>query len=309
MRIIYILSVSSLFFFTSCENLFIKDLELEEFDFEKQAVLQSFVSSSTDTLKIFLSENTSVLETDEDVVLLDDAEVEVYLNDAKLGNAVFNQNEKQYLLPFATFPGEGNYRIIAKTTEYGEVSASTNIPPTVEIRDFKLIEDAGIDPLEQTQTSAFQFKIIDPPGRNHYAFKIDFLDPNYVRIDTFIRDGDTIIRETIPDTYTTITDPNVEYGPGSELILSDDTFEGGEYIIYLRFKTYPWASNEVDRFFNDLYLHWRVLSEDYYKYQTSLNDYYNSQFGLFSDPVGVFTNVDNGLGAFYGSNVQFIPIR
>lgn len=299
-----------IFILTSCENLFIKDLELEEFDFEKQAVLQSDVSSATDTLKVFLSENNSVLETEEDVVLLSDAEVEIYYNDDKLGNAEFDPNKKQFLFPFSGPLEEGRYKILANTVKYGQVSASTLIPPTVEIRDFKLIEDAGIDPLDQSRTSAVQFKIIDPPGKNYYSFKVDFIDSEgFILRDTFIRDEDTIYQVSSVNAYNAITDPYVEYGPNNEIILSDDTFDGKEYIIYLRFSFSQWSSNEPDRFFDDVYLHWRVLSEDYYKYQTSLNDYYNSQFGLFADPVGVYTNVENGLGAFYGSNVQFIPIR
>lgn len=292
----------------SCENLFIKDLEIEDIDFEKQVVINAEITSITDTMAVFVSENNSILETIDDIVFIDDAEVELlfegqkiadfYLGDDKRYYHVFNEGER---LP-------GNYTLNINTPKYGMAVAETQIPEEVNPVEIEFIEDAGTDPFNQVQTSAVRIKIQDPPGKNFYSFKVDFLEETLVS-DTFISGIDTFINQYRPFVDNNLADPNVSFLYNGEIILPDATFDGRDYIILLRFTVDSREGFDIKSVLPDLRLYWKVVSEDYYLYQTSLTRYFNSGFGIFAEPIGVHTNIDNGLGIFSGQNIQVIPIE
>lgn len=46
------------------------------------------------------------------------------------------------------------------------------------------------------------------------------------------------------------------------------------------------------------------LSEQYYNYFKSIDDYKNNSQGVFSEAIPVFSNIRNGLGIFAGSSIQ-----
>ncbi len=289
-----------IFILSSCENLLVKELDLEDFDFKKQLVLNSAINSTSDSIVAFISENVSILNSEERLVFIENATVDLFFEGIKIADLQLG-NDKRYHYKFmdANRP-IGNYEMVVNHPIYGEVTANTEIPVDVPILDLKFIEDAGYDPLLDNQTSAIQFKIIDPPGKQYYAFQI--LTDQIVQ-DTFIDGTDTFYYETqISIDPSMIADPNIANNQNGKYYVNDDTFDGKEYLIYIRFAVYNFNLESVP--VKELFkLKWEVLSKDYYNFNTSLDKYFRtSDFGLFSEPVTVHSNVQNGLGIFAGVN-------
>ena len=65
------------FVLSSCESLIIKDLEIDDTQFEKQVVVQAFIEANADSIVAFISENESILTPTEDIKFLENADVQV----------------------------------------------------------------------------------------------------------------------------------------------------------------------------------------------------------------------------------------
>lgn len=302
---IYISLLSILLFsLYSCENLLIKDLELEDFDFEKQLVINASLNSTSDSLVVFVSENISILETEQNIVFLQGAEVDLYFEGQKIADLEIGDDNRYYHYFDNNVRPVGEYELVVKHANYKEARAITQIPEDIPILGLDYIEDAGFDPLQQIETSAVQIKFQDPPGDNYYSFQI-FSDVIYT--DTFIQGIDTFIFENEIYIETNIDDPNVINTQENDILLSDELFNGKEYVLNVKINNYNGI--EPADLKDYITLKWEVLSEDYFNYQTSLNRYYQSaDFGLFSEPVTIHSNVENGLGVFVGVNRKFIKI-
>jgi hypothetical protein len=288
----------------SCENLLIKDLELEDFDFEKQLVLNASLNSSSDSMVVFVSENISILETEQDIIFIDNAEVDLFFEGQKIADLKLGDDSRYYHYFGDSIRPVGEYELVINHPTYSEARAITHIPEDVPILDFEYIEDAGFDPLQQIETSAVRIKFKDPPGNNYYSFQV-FSD--FIYEDTFIQGIDTFIFENEIYIDTSIDDPNVITTQENSILLTDELFNDKEYILNIKIVNY----NGIDpsELKDYLKFKWEVLSEDYFNYETSLNKYYqSSDFGLFSEPVTIHTNVENGLGIFAGFNRKIFRI-
>ena len=307
-KIKYLIAV--LFFltigFSSCENLLIKDLAIEDLDFEKQLVANSIFTSTSDSIVAFVSENVSILEGESDVVFIEDADVELYFEGSKIATLELGADKQYYHYFDNNSRPLGEYEMVINTPKYGEARAISSLPSGVEISELKFIPDAGNDAFMQAETSAIQFKIIDPPGKQYYSFEVlagvGFQDTFISGMDTFIYENQVYIDPSM------ITDPNITRTGSGTVYLNDDTFDGQEYFIYLRFATYNFIGERTE--LKDLLkLQFEVLSEDYYNYNTSLDRYWQSQgFGLFSEPVTIHSNFENGIGIFAGVNRKIIDL-
>ena len=297
---ILLLGFGFLMLLVSCENLLVKELELEDFDFEKQLVLNSTFHSKSDSIVAFISENFSILESEENVVFIDDAEVELFYEGAKIADLEIGADKRYYHYFENGERPAGEYEMVVNSSKYEEARAVTQIPADVEILDLKFIPDAGSDPLLQTTTSSVQFKIVDPPGKQYYSFEVF---SNYTVTDTFIEGTDTFIYDQLLYIEpANTTDVNIETSNSGKVYLNDATFDGKEYFINLKFAVYGPIMDPSD-LIGKLKLNFEILSEDFYNFNTSVDRYYRSAgFGLFSEPVTIHTNVENGLGIFAGVN-------
>ena len=159
-KIKYLIAV--LFFltigFSSCENLLIKDLAIEDLDFEKQLVANSIFTSTSDSIVAFVSENVSILEGESDVVFIEDADVELYFEGSKIATLELGADKQYYHYFDNNSRPLGEYEMVINTPKYGEARAISSLPSGVEISELKFIPDAGNDAFMQAETSAIQFK-------------------------------------------------------------------------------------------------------------------------------------------------------
>ena len=86
-------------------------------------------------------------------------------------------------------------------------------------------------------------------------------------------------------------------------MLSDQGINGETYNLKLQHYTVSDAdTTDIAGIHGYLYL--KSVTKDYYWYQRSINNYYNSEGNPFAEPVVIYTNITNGRGIFYGSSAD-----
>ena len=92
------------------------------------------------------------------------------------------------------------------------------------------------------------------------------------------------------------------------MFLSDALFNGRDFEIKLKISKFSFY--ETDTVLLDVSL--EHIAEPYYLYAVSSNKYRRTSNNPFTEPVSVYTNVENGLGIFTGytsSSVRFVIIN
>lgn len=299
-------------FSISCENLLIKDLPLDETGFEKQLAVQSFIVAGTDSIITLVSENASVLESTFDIVYLD-ADVSLRKSDTEIAVLEQGDDGRYYHFFDSVIEAGGEYELVIENTKYGDSRTKTAIPEVIEIKDFDFKYNVGTDPLDMTQVSEVSFTIVDPPGENFYSMsmesKVGGLD---TFIDPFSMDTFTFESQVYLYPVSTQLDPAVSVSIyGEDIFINDDFFDGQEYRVSVRYSVFNnGGENSEEEIKKLLLMNFTTHSEDSFNYQTSLDRYNSSQdFGLFSEPVSVYTNIDNGLGIFAGSSQRVFEFQ
>lgn len=306
-----ILFFGLLFLFTSCENILVKTLDIDDFDYEKQMAVSGTISSTDEELRILISENQAITDPLDGWNPLQDVDVSLFRGPALLGNLEFqpvaeeeNDIDGVYtmdLSPINIDPGE--YRLELNHPELGMATATTQVPNEVKIDDIVFQKDFGIAPNLLQRTDAIIITFNDPPEENYYQIKIE---NNATSFDTFIFEMDTIIYEDSPYIQLDVKEQNAQIG-GNNILLTDVFFNGETYelVIYIT----DFSEEGVSEIIEDMRVSWEVLSKDKYEFDSSLELYFNSQgLGPFSEAVSVYNNVEGGLGVFAGVNQTFYDI-
>lgn len=297
----FIYIFSALLFLSSCESLIIKDLEIDDTNFEKQLVVQSFIEANTDSIVAFISENESILAEVSEIKFMDDADVQLFYEGSEIAKLEQSENGRYYHFFDTPIVETGSYEIKVSNTPYEDASASSIMPEDVGISDLDFRYDVGQDPLDMTSVSEVSFVINDPPGKNYYTMKLEGISGG---IDTLVFGMDTIFNEQVIYVYPASTqlDPSVSMtGYDGDFIINDDSFDGQtkEVKVRVSFSRNTSSPGYEDELKEQLKLTFTSHSEDSFKYETSVDAYYDSRdFALFAEPVSVYTNIENGLGVF-----------
>ncbi|MBK7028756.1 MAG: DUF4249 family protein [Bacteroidales bacterium] len=99
------------------------------------------------------------------------------------------------------------------------------------------------------------------------------------------------------------THPLIEFTEGESYYFSDQYVNGQEFSIELPI-TYSGDTPGVD-----IFVELSTLSKDYFLFRKSLIKYNESQNNPFSEPIKIYTNIENGYGIFAGSTLLFKRIR
>ncbi|MGK0366323.1 MAG: hypothetical protein ACI85O_003396 [Saprospiraceae bacterium] len=145
----------------------------------------------------------------------------------------------------------------------------------------------------------------DPAGEKNYyelyasrSISFSCLDENGEEIYSF-EDNQGLYFETEgPD------NPNAEYNFNyNSILLKDEAFDGQTYTFNADFyenNFFIQDSGCADTVFDEdkIKIYWRTVTEEYYRYTTSLRQNSEAADNPFAEPVSVFTNFNNGVGAF-----------
>lgn len=290
----------------SCEDLLIKDYELEDDFYEPKIVINSTIEASADTLWISVTENFSLnTEYNESLKLISEAEINISVGGQDL--TVFTTPEQlrfyNYFVPnmqSIDMIGETFNLSVAKEG-FVTINANTTVPKQAEVSNITYEKDVIQTPFGD-KNDQLRFTIDDDGDiEDFYLFRL-----SSIYRDTFFNGSDTIIEEYT--NYATLIDQtqggSITIGNNSfEVVNTDQTFNGQEYQFNFEVESY-FQENEK------IYLEVTKLSKEAYLFLTSYNNYRSSSdFGFFSEPVTLYTNIENGFGRFEARTQQLIEIN
>jgi len=299
-KILYISLVITIF--SSC----IKEVHIPIENKQSKLVLNGLFN--TDSLwNVELSVSKYIYDTAA-IELVDDAQVIV--SDTK-GNSfeLLNVGEGEYQsLTEKPIIGEV-YSIEATHDTHENISSTNQLPSTIEVNEITWDEEVFI---EGTLSRKVSINFEDTQEKEFYLIKLSsevtesFNDPIGGQSESFTMNQD--IYFTMQN--SPLTDGNSEWM--RSLTFSDESFNGTNYTVNLIVDEWYFTNSE-DEFFSRKVENVKIsisrVSQEYYWYQRSFEAYSSSQGGLFSQPVQVYTNIENGLGVFAGYSATEVSFQ
>ncbi|MEL6864759.1 MAG: DUF4249 domain-containing protein [Bacteroidota bacterium] len=282
------------------------DLGIEEEE-SRLVVISNFHPDSL--FKVVVSKSRSALSIDE-IVYLDNAAVGIFEGDEILENLRAGRdpltNYPVYRSAFLKPEIGRQYRIEVKALGLNDASATNEIPEPVALNNFK-IEDITWRFNNQSRNQIqFFFDLTvefedEPMVENYYH--LNFF---YERIEyEVLRPGDTLFNQTGIPVPVILTETEndfpflLHYSKGA---LIDDVNQDGARLRYtFRAQTFPISI--LNQQFDRIYAELRSTSLDYYNYHTSLTRQSQQTDPVFSEPVILYNNIENGYGIFAGYSV------
>tara|TARA_S200000501_G_C20773004_1_gene721418 strand:- start:134 stop:1102 length:969 start_codon:yes stop_codon:yes gene_type:complete len=216
-----------------------------------------------------------------------------------------DQIEPIYYYTFDALPMVGStYSIEVEHSNFESVTAETTVPEEIDLTELEIIDNSD---LSDVYVSTLNLSFFDDPNVNNY-YRISL----YVHTSGEVEDEDGEF-ESEKKSYPLIlysNDPSFSQGipwdgysfSGRRVFFSDDLFNGTQKEISFDFEY------KIDAEMNDsIFLQLTSFSEEAFNYYNSMevnDDSFFSDFG--TEPVPVFTNVENGAGVFAsGKSIYF----
>ncbi len=307
----------------SCEDLLVKELDIEDdFNFTQQlgisgSLINSYNEPSDDVFsKILLAENQSVVEQVADPVFYNSEALDLY-KDGEYYNTFtndddgihVNQVENSNDPSFAIDPG--SYRIEVDHPEFGLVTAETVMPDPVTLTSLEMDSlNFGGAEFENETRFVVTVQFDDPPGDNYYKIDLYTTDEELVVFDTIISAMDTFIIERGIGFYY-IESINLQgalesYNGG--YLFDDSVFDDSAFTFTFNMVLSDSQDLTQSDIEESIAVKWSCISEELYNFETSYTNFRNSQnLGPFSEPVSIYTNVENGLGYLGAENFYYAP--
>ncbi len=316
-KILLFLILSSTLF--SCMEVMDIDIPSDE----KKITLNGLISSDS-VVKINLSKAINSLDGDAFIKFIDGAKVELYENDL----LIETMKKDTFGYYVSTKKPELGKTYTVKV-EYGskKLQATTNLPKPISIADLDV--EFSVDSSTQTWTDPDTGDSFDTTfysysdysnvyvtfndnadEHNYYLLSFSFVQANYVWDDY----GNMYITgyTEVPISYQLSSSSNddISFFTINNLMggyfINDAFFNGQEKKLKAEISTYEllgygYEQNDLSK--SPLYVHLYSVNKDFYDFVTSYNKYQQSQGNPFSEPVNIFTNVENGVGLFAGFSV------
>ncbi len=286
------------------------DLKIDDIP-ARLVVLSKFTHD--ESLRLRLSQTRSVLDSEEPSVVRN-ARVDLYEGEQFVGPLEFvvddGNSQNSYYTSKHFKPKQGKaYTLKAVAPGFAEVQATDAIPAAVPIRSLHIeqVETMpGSRPGEVIYAYQVTFSFVDPGAQENYYhlnFYQQVLGYNLLLQDTLITSNWLQRIEFSPE-----NDNNsfIAYFEGG--ILFDDKPFDGRIVTYsfpLRTTIQP-QRMLLGKMFAEL----RSVSKSYYLFSSSLSRQRNSPGGPLSEPVIVFSNIENGSGVFaaYSQTVDSVAV-
>lgn len=209
------------------------------------------------------------------------------------------------------FPKEGdNYTIIINHAEFETIFAYTFIPTKVYITDTVITPVAYFDETGSV-FSEISITFTDPGDEiNYYELAVSDISFSYDNPDDFyeLSTNDNII--TSESYYPSLIRFDVD--KPKYLLFTDKQINGVEHTLNVYYT--PPQREDENRYISSHYIsiHLRNVTEDYYKFKTSMIQHlYNKQedilYGM-GEPLNVISNIENGYGLFSGFNNDIVSL-
>lgn len=285
----------------SCETDMIVDFELPEP--EKKLVLQSTISPFTppylSPFKVQLWSTLPILDTTKSKQITD-AQIFWYEDGNIKDTLMFSSEIDGYTTPDFYFPAiDKKYDIMVKREGFKSLFASCYIPDKVKIKEIKILSLAGIDN-DGLAYSSVSISFQDPePVNNFYEIIVTEVSNENAKYRLWTNEK-IITNESY---YPSIL--SFEKKMHNRLLFSDKQIKDDikKIVVYFTPEQEISKGQQKIKFsYIDVYL--RSVSEEYYKYYTTLIQHQYNQKGDFfyglGEPLNAFSNVEGGYGIFAG---------
>lgn len=297
---------------TGCEEVVYFDVDAQD----NRLVINSVITPD-EVAVASVSLSTDPLAVGFEATRIDDATVTLYKNES-LAGVFYHTGDGTYSLDAGLHdvsPGD-NLRLEVSAPGYTSVSATTSIPAMVPILSvsiidttfesisYSVVDSLGnvyfIDTLVPYYQIALTFT--DVPGENHYSLLVAYQDA-FSYANACITTQDPVFG--LEDEYVASNiDEEGEATICEEVQFPDFTFEGKTKTIVMDIFAIETSFATDPSFIFTL----SNLSEEYYQYKKTSGMQAESQGNPFSEPVVVFTNIENGFGIFAGVSRSVITL-
>lgn len=241
------------------------------------------------------------------IPLIDDASVTI-TNSAGSSFSLINQGSGLYT-SLTEKPATGEvYTLNVSHSDYDNVSSSNQVPADIIIQsmDWQQQVVVGGDVYKKINIT-FQ----DGPEEDYYMIR---LAASYWDLEYNPLTGQLDSALSFYPMYFFSQSPAVENGSANDLqpsiTFKDELFNGNQYTIDLLVDEYYF--NGEKETVESIQISVSKISEEFYWYETSYQAYIASRNDkFFTQPVQVYTNIENGLGIFagYSTKSDTIPVQ
>ncbi len=285
-------------FFACSEDHFvtIQDIELPEHEpvLGITAHLDTPINGMFPTFHINVAGSIGIIESEESKYL-DNMEVHLFnSNGSSLGLDKIQSNlyyiplsNNNYHFPLTPFE---EYTLKVSHPEYPSIQATQKMPPKPEIQNASFKEKEVPIVFGKENYDLIRFDIRDKANEtNYYGFKITY----------FLGNNNTTNSYSSEVFYETLS-PLFEQGYRFPLLLSDEHFNGDIQTVNLIVS--PDYSRDEYNNVEETLIHVELevfnLTEDYFRYETSLQRRYQNEGNPFAEPNPIHSNIEGGFGIF-----------
>tara|TARA_B100000579_G_C22733356_1_gene805418 strand:+ start:64 stop:1032 length:969 start_codon:yes stop_codon:yes gene_type:complete len=258
---------------------------------------------------------------------ISDATVLLYENNNLLGEMVVDDNnvDSVYILEqsgywwgaeqtapiyyynFEALPQVGStYSIEVDHSNYESVFAQTTVPEQIELSDLEIIDNSG---LSEVYVSTLNLSFLDDPNVNNYYRIRLFLhtsveyEGNGGSVEKYRKEYPLVLYSNDPSFSQGIPWDGYSFS-GRRVFFSDDLFNGTQKEISFDFEY------KIDTEMGDsIFLQLTSFSEEAFNYYNSMEANDDSFFSdIGTEPVPIFTNVENGAGVFASGKSVYFPV-
>ena len=311
-----ILFCSILCLAAGCKNFFDTTLELPTPEHTPVLAVTGFINSTaTDSISVRVGRTYDLFEErpSGSSDILSGAVVKLYEegNLFRTFTETASTNMKYRAYIDNVFGGVGKeYRLEVAHPDYATVSATQVMPVPVPLTSVSVREIEDQSSFEFA-TGEFTIKWDDPADQENFYEVVAFRDCYSPLFDDdfnlIFDDEGNIVTDTFESEVflnPNNVDPSIARGIGDGILISDRTFNGESYGLVLDFSDCQTSfffdeEEEEEQDFDPNYrIAWRTVTKAYFNYSQSLAANQEGQFNPLAEPVSVFTNFDNGVGAF-----------
>lgn len=273
---------------TACsEDFFETVIDADPPPFTPKVVAHAYIGNLHDSIPVLtLTKNREIFNANDQHSVIANADISIFKNEQQSG--IFRFENGVYIAdPVDIFDQVGaEYKISINAPGFPVAEARQTKMAPVFIDTAIFVSNIAIDEDGQ-RFDGYRIRLMDPPGtEDYYMLTCSRIYPNGEFAFTY--DLESI-------------DPLMRSAIDGALVFSDDSFDGKSR----EFDVYAWnIADPVGSLRFDL---WHI-SRELFQYQLSIYQYLNNEFEFFSEPVVIFSNVDQGLGIFSISSVTSLHV-
>ncbi len=301
MRTILLLFFSALVF-ASCEDAFSTTVNVDPPEYEPQLVFHLLPTDQDSTLRLVLTRNFGLLEVvrNDKNWYVSGATAEWWQNGQKVLTLTPLSGDSNFVyvgkLPQPLQPGD-QYEVRVQHPNYPSVRAVQVMPAKFDADSARVKKLAGGG--EFNSQYQIDFTIRDQPNAANF-YEISVFSQQYIIVTIFNPSTGMVTYDTLGSAeyavyFDEFLDRNTVTGSGNTALISDQLFDGQAYKFQAKFSPSFYSSVDTMPAYT---VRVRNITKDYYQWSRSYYERYENEYNIFSEPVTVFNNLENGLGIF-----------